>query len=48
MKLNGVEYTKAFFQHSDIMNGGELEITMGNKPGTIWGVGDANKAVSKL
>lgn len=48
MKLNGVEYTKAFFQHTDIMNGGELEITMGNKPGTIWGVGDANKAVSKL
>jgi len=31
-----------------IMNGGEPEITMGSKPGTIWGVGDANKAVSAL
>lgn len=30
------------------MNGAELEITMGSKPGTIWGVGNANKAVSTL
>jgi predicted alpha-1,2-mannosidase len=48
MKLNGASYTKTFFKHSDIMNGGELEITMGSKPGTIWGVGNANKAVSIL
>jgi predicted alpha-1,2-mannosidase len=48
MKLNGASYTKTFFKHSDIMNGGELEITMGSKPGTIWGVGNANKAVSTL
>ncbi|RZJ86512.1 MAG: glycoside hydrolase family 92 protein, partial [Chryseobacterium sp.] len=48
MKLNGVDYTKTFFKHSDIMNGGELEITMGSKPGTVWGVGDANKSVSTI
>jgi predicted alpha-1,2-mannosidase len=48
MKLNGVNYTKTYFKHTDIMNGGQLEITMGSKPGTIWGVGDANKAVSSL
>jgi predicted alpha-1,2-mannosidase len=48
MKLNGVAYTKTYFKHTDIMKGGVLEITMGSKPGTIWGVGDANKAVSVL
>ena len=48
MKLNGTNYTKTYFAHTDLMNGGELEITMGDKPGTIWGVGDANKAVSVL
>ncbi|GAA4327030.1 GH92 family glycosyl hydrolase [Mucilaginibacter gynuensis] len=48
MKLNGVDYTKTYFKHSDIMNGGVLEITMGSKPGTVWGVGNANKAVSAL
>jgi putative alpha-1,2-mannosidase len=48
MKLNGVNYTKTYFKHTDIMNGGQLEITMGSKPGTIWGMGDANKAVSAL
>ncbi|WP_184543461.1 GH92 family glycosyl hydrolase [Mucilaginibacter sp. FT3.2] len=48
MKLNGVNYTKTYFAHKTLMNGGQLEITMGDKPGTVWGVGDANKAVSVL
>lgn len=48
MKLNGTGYTRTYFKHSDIMNGGELEITMGSKPATVWGVGEANKAVSTL
>jgi predicted alpha-1,2-mannosidase len=48
MKLNGTNYTKTYFAHTDLMKGGELEITMGDKPGTVWGVGDANKAVSVL
>lgn len=48
MKLNGVDYTKTYFKHTDVMNGGELIITMGSKPGTIWGVGNDNKAISAL
>ena len=48
MQLNGKTYNKTYFAHTDIINGGELVITMGNKPGTVWGVGDANKAVSVL
>jgi predicted alpha-1,2-mannosidase len=48
MQLNGKTYNKTYFAHTDIMNGGELVITMGDKPGTVWGVGDANKAVSVL
>jgi putative alpha-1,2-mannosidase len=48
MQLNGATYNKTYFAHQDIMNGGELVITMGNKPGTVWGVGDANRAVSVL
>jgi putative alpha-1,2-mannosidase len=48
MQLNGKTYNKTYFAHTDIINGGELVITMGDKPGTVWGVGDANKAVSVL
>jgi predicted alpha-1,2-mannosidase len=46
MQLNGVTHNKTYFSHKDIVKGGELVITMGNKPGTVWGVGDVNKAVS--
>ncbi|MDN3582576.1 GH92 family glycosyl hydrolase [Mucilaginibacter flavus] len=46
MTLNGVNHTKTYFAHKDLMKGGELVITMGNKPGKVWGVGEANKAVS--
>jgi predicted alpha-1,2-mannosidase len=46
MQLNGKTYNKTWFTHQDIMNGGELVITMGSKPGTVWGVGDVNKAIS--
>jgi predicted alpha-1,2-mannosidase len=48
MKINGVNYTKTYFSHKTLAAGGELEITMGDKPGTVWGVGEANKAVSVL
>jgi predicted alpha-1,2-mannosidase len=46
MTLNGVNHTKTYFAHKDLMKGGEMVITMGNKPGEVWGVGEANKAVS--
>ncbi|MGF7037089.1 GH92 family glycosyl hydrolase [Mucilaginibacter lappiensis] len=48
MQLNGKTYNKTYFAHTDIINGGELVITMGDKPGTVWGVGDTNRAVSVL
>ncbi|MET3500218.1 putative alpha-1,2-mannosidase [Mucilaginibacter rubeus] len=48
MTLNGANYTKTYIKHTDVMQGGELVITMGDKPGTVWGVGEANKAVSVL
>lgn len=48
MTLNGAGYTKTYIKHKDIMQGGELVITMGDKPGTVWGVSEANKAVSVL
>ena len=36
--LNGKPYTKTYITHQNIMNGGILELTMGNKPGKIWGI----------
>jgi predicted alpha-1,2-mannosidase len=46
MQLNGVTHNKTYFSHKDLVKGGELVITMGDKPGTVWGIGDVNKAVS--
>ncbi len=39
-KLNGVEYAKTWFTHEDIMNGGTLELFMGDHPNKKWGVGE--------
>jgi len=36
--LNGKDYTKNYITHSDILNGGVLQIVMGNKPGKKWGM----------
>jgi len=36
VKLNGVSYDKSWLEHQDIVNGGELVLEMGDKPGT-WG-----------
>ncbi len=37
VQLNGVDYTKAFIEHSDIVKGGSLTIIMGSKPSGKWG-----------
>jgi predicted alpha-1,2-mannosidase len=37
--LNGKEYDKSYITHKDIMNGGTLEFTMGEKPNKDWGKG---------
>lgn len=39
-KLNGVDHDKTWFTHEDIMNGGTLELLMGNRPNKNWGVGE--------
>jgi predicted alpha-1,2-mannosidase len=38
-RLNGKEYNETWFSHDDIMNGGILELTMGNRPNKNWGTG---------
>ena len=37
IKLNGKNYTKSYIMYKDIMNGGELEYTMGKKPNYSFG-----------
>ncbi|MFN8254336.1 MAG: GH92 family glycosyl hydrolase [Bacteroidales bacterium] len=36
-KLNGIDWNKAWFTHTDMMKGGILELTMGPKPNKSWG-----------
>jgi predicted alpha-1,2-mannosidase len=45
-KLNGAGYTKNYIRHADIVNGGVLEFTMGDKPNTSKGTGKADKPFS--
>lgn len=48
-KLNGTVYGKTWFTHQDIMNGGTLELFMGNRPNKNWGVGkEANPPSSEF
>ncbi|MDR0824328.1 MAG: GH92 family glycosyl hydrolase, partial [Prevotella sp.] len=37
IKLNGKDYDKYYINFSDIINGGELEFVMGDKPSDTWG-----------
>ncbi len=37
VQLNGVDYLKAWIEHSDIVKGGILTIKMGSKPSDQWG-----------
>jgi len=38
VKLNGLEYNKCYLDYQDIMPGGRLEITLGEKPNKNWGI----------
>ena len=38
--LNGKEWNKPWFSHSDIINGGRLVLEMGPKPNENWGIND--------
>ena len=46
--LNGKAYPKAYLNHSDIMNGGELIFEMGPAPNKHWGIGENNLPVSRI
>lgn len=37
VELNGKAYTKSYFQHTDIMNGGKIKMFMGSKPNYNFG-----------
>jgi hypothetical protein len=47
-RLNGKAYSKSFFTHQDLMNGGELIFEMGPRPNERWGTGEGNEPVSKI
>lgn len=46
VQLNGVDYTKSFITHKDILNGGTLSFEMGNKPNKSFGVADQDRPKS--
>jgi len=41
--FNGKPYTHSYLLHRDIMQGGNLVIEMGNKPGAVWGIKPADR-----
>lgn len=46
-RLNGKEWNKPWFSHSDIMKGGQLVLVMGNKANENWGTGEENAPLSE-
>ncbi len=45
--LNGKPYTKSWFTHAEILNGGEFIFVMGNEPNYNWGTSKADKPSTK-
>ena len=45
-KLNGVDLNTFHFPHSEICDGGVLELVMGYEPNYYWGVGSDISAIS--
>lgn len=46
--LNRKPYNKSYIMHEDIMKGGILEFTMGNKPNEQWGIGQGNEPTTGI
>lgn len=44
--LNGKAYSKSFIEHKAITAGGTMQIYMGSKPSSTWGVNAADRPVS--
>ncbi|KAA6301479.1 MAG: hypothetical protein EZS26_002353 [Candidatus Ordinivivax streblomastigis] len=41
-KLNGKTYNKCYIDYRDIINGGQLELVLGNQPNIHWGIENKN------
>jgi predicted alpha-1,2-mannosidase len=46
--LNGKKYDASFLKHDDIMQGGELQFTMTDKPNMKWGTGTKNEPFTAI
>lgn len=46
--FNGKPLTKTWFTHKELMNGGELKLTMGATPNRLWGAGPDDAPPSAL
>lgn len=46
INLNGKSLENSYILHSDLVNGGSLDITMSNKPNTTWAVNQSNRPPS--
>ncbi|VAX28217.1 Alpha-1,2-mannosidase [hydrothermal vent metagenome] len=44
--LNGENYSRSYLNHSDIMNGSKMVITMGNHPNKNWGTAKKDRPYS--
>jgi len=47
-RMNGVEYSKSFFTHEDIMAGGELVFEMSDHQSETWGTGDGDMPATSI
>ncbi|WP_306643858.1 GH92 family glycosyl hydrolase [Sanyastnella coralliicola] len=46
--LNGVDHTRAYIKHDDIMKGGVLEFNMGSTPNKSFGQGQSDRPYQKV
>jgi predicted alpha-1,2-mannosidase len=46
MNFNGTEYTKNYFDHFDLIKGGNIDITMSDQPNTARGIDDSDRPYS--
>lgn len=46
-KLNGKPLNRPWIEHREILNGGELNFVMGDKPNKQWGIADPSPSISK-
>lgn len=46
IKLNGKVYSKNFFNHFDLVNGGVIDFVMSDRPNKEWGVSEKDKPSS--